>query len=140
MTQKNSIQEGEIYTRTFLFSQHEVEKFAEVTGDKNPVHLDENFASQTPFKRPILHGFLGASIFSKVFGTEFPREGSIYLRQDMKFLRPMYPETEYEAVFEVISVNQRRHRAVIKTEVKDMITNKIMISGEAEIMNSERFF
>jgi acyl dehydratase len=73
------IEKDQTYSHDFRFSQDEVNRFAEVTGDKNPVHTDADYAAKTMFKRPIMHGMLSASLFSKVFGTLFPGEGTIYL-------------------------------------------------------------
>jgi acyl dehydratase len=129
------IKQGDIYEHAFSYSQDEVAKFAEVTGDNNPVHLDAEYAAKTMFKKPIMHGFLGGSVFSKVFGTLFPGEGTIYMKQDMKFLRPMYVDTQYKAVFEVTSANHEKHRAVIKTQVIDAATGDVTIEGEAMLMN-----
>ena len=72
---------GLSYEHEFSFSQDSVKRFAEVTGDNNPIHLDSVYAATTPFKKPIMHGFLSGSIFSKVFGTIYPGEGTIYLKQ-----------------------------------------------------------
>lgn len=128
------LKEGDIYTHDFSFSQSAVEQFAEVTGDKNPIHIDEAYAANTIFKRPIMHGFLGSSIFSKVFGTLFPGEGTIYLKQEMSFLRPMYAGEAYTAHFTVKSVDYAKNRAVMLTEVKDP-QGKVTISGEAIVQN-----
>jgi acyl dehydratase len=123
------------YLHEFKFSQSEVLKFAELTGDNNPVHTDDTYASKTIFKRPVIHGMLGASIFSKVFGTLFPGEGTIYLGQNLNFMRPMYPDTEYEAVLIVKEVLKDKHKAVIETIIKDKLTGKICTSGEATLYN-----
>ena len=61
------IRSGMEETVTFSFSQKDVEAFAQITGDNNPIHLDTSYAAQTPFKKPIMHGFLGGSIFSICF-------------------------------------------------------------------------
>ena len=129
------VEQGQVYTHKFSFSQEEVNRFAEVTGDKNPVHLDAEYAAKTMFKRPIMHGFLGGSIFSKVFGTLFPGEGTIYLKQQMSFLRPMFVDTEYEAVFTVKEVIKEKNRAIVETVIKDPSTGDATISGEATVMN-----
>jgi len=71
---KEKLNEKDEYRLTFSYSQEQVNKFAEVTGDNNPLHLDEEYAATTMFKRPIMHGFLGGSVFSKIFGTLFPGE------------------------------------------------------------------
>src|SRR5881628_2176648 len=98
------IEVNQTYKHEFQFSQDEVNRFAEVTGDRNPVHTDAAYAATTLFKRPIMHGMLGASLFSKVFGTLFPGEGTIYLKQSLNFLRPMYVDTKYTAEFTVKEV------------------------------------
>jgi len=122
----------------FRFSQADVIDFARVTGDNNPLHLDPEFAAQTVFKRPIIHGMLGASIFTKVLGTEFPGYGSVYLAQTFEFLRPMYVETDYEATFTVQSVNADRHMAEVLGEVRDVQTGKITTRGVATLMHREK--
>lgn len=126
------------YSHDFKFTQEEVNRFAEVTGDKNPVHIDAGFASKTMFKKPIMHGMLGASLFSKVFGVLFPGEGTIYLKQSLSFLRPMYVEVDYEAVFTVKEVNKEKHRAIIETVIKDKTSNAVCTSGEATVMNVDK--
>lgn len=132
------IQVGQTYTHDFKFTQEEVNRFAEVTGDKNPVHTNAEFAAKTIFKKPIMHGMLGASLFSKVFGVLFPGEGTIYLNQSLNFLRPMSVDVDYVAVFTVKEVNAEKHRAVIETIINDKSTGKTCTSGEATVMNSEK--
>ncbi|MCE2772114.1 MAG: MaoC family dehydratase [Bacteroidetes bacterium] len=129
------IEVGTTYTHSFSFTQEEVVRFAEVTGDKNPVHLDEAYAATTMFKRPIMHGFLGGAVFSKVFGTLFPGEGTIYLKQSMAFMRPMYVDTTYEVRMTVKEVNKEKHRATVETLVVDVASGETTISGEATVMN-----
>jgi acyl dehydratase len=132
------IKANETYSHNFKFSQDEVNRFAEVTGDKNPVHLDAAYAAKTMFKRPIMHGMLSASLFSKVFGTLFPGEGTIYLKQSLSFLKPMYVDTDYEAVFTVKELMADKNRAVIETLIKDKNTGLVCTSGEATVMNVDK--
>lgn len=129
------IELGQVYKHSFSFTQKDVENFAEITGDKNPIHLDAAYAAETVFKRPIMHGFLGASIFSKVFGTLFPGEGTIYLKQAMAFVKPMYVETSYEAVFTVKEVIKEKNRAIIETTIVESETGDATVKGEATVMN-----
>ncbi len=129
------IQLNDIYKHEFSFSQADIIKFAEVTGDKNPVHLDANYAASTMFKVPIMHGMLGASLFSKVFGTLFPGEGTIYLKQSLAFMKPMFVDTTYEAVFTVKEINAEKHRATIETAILDKTSGVLCTSGEATVMN-----
>jgi acyl dehydratase len=132
------IEKGAIYTHDFKFTQEEVNRFAEVTGDKNPVHTDPAYAAKTMFKRPIMHGMLSASLFSKVFGTLFPGEGTIYLKQSLSFMKPMYVDTDYEAVFTVKEVMYDKNRAIIETLIKDKANGLVCTSGEAVVMNVDK--
>lgn len=129
------LQENDTYKHEFSFSQQDVMKFAEVTGDKNPVHLDAEYAASTLFKVPIMHGMLGASLFSKVFGTLFPGEGTIYLKQSLSFMKPMFVDMKYDAVFTVKEINKEKHRATIETTIIDKNSGALCTSGEATVMN-----
>ena len=131
------IRTGMEHTLKFSFSQEEVNAFAEVTGDNNPLHLDAEYAAKTAFKKPIMHGFLGGSVFSRILGTIFPGEGTIYLKQTMEFKRPMYVDTEYEAQVYVLIVDKAKNKAIIQTDIIDE-NGKSMISGEAMVLNKEK--
>ena len=128
-----------VYRHKFSFSQSDVILFAQVSGDNNPLHLDADFASSTPFKKPIIHGALASSVFSKIMGTEFPGYGSVYLKQVSEYKRPMFVDTQYEAIFTVISINGDKHTAEISTEIFDVETGKKTTEGMAVIMNKEEF-
>lgn len=132
------IQVGDTYTHDVCFNQLDVNTFAKITGDNNPIHLDADFAAKTVFGRPIVHGFLSASVFSMVFGTMFPGEGTIYLYQDMKFLAPVFVDRPYQAKFEVLEVNQEKHIGVIMSVLEDEM-GKIVIEGRAKLKNNKEF-
>ena len=127
---------NQTFSTKFSFSQQDVADFARVTGDNNPVHLDEEFASKTIFKTRIMHGMLGACVFSKVFGTLFPGEGTIYLSQSVNFLKPMYVDVIYEAHFEVMEILEK-NRARISTTILTNEGKKVVV-GDAVIMNIEK--
>ena len=74
------LEEGNVFTSTRRFEAADVQSFADVSGDHNPIHLSDEFAATTPFGRPIVHGMLTASMFSTLFASNIP--GSIYLRQE----------------------------------------------------------
>lgn len=137
-TNTEKLNEKDEYRLTFSYSQEQVNRFAEVTGDNNPLHLDEKYAATTMFKRPIMHGFLGGSVFSKIFGTLFPGEGTIYMNQTMNFMRPMFVDTEYEAVMTITEINREKNRAKVQTQVIDKSTGKVTIDGEATVINPNR--
>lgn len=129
---------GDKYSYDFSYTQDEVEIFAKVTGDNNPIHVDTEFAKNTPFGRPIMHGFLSASVFSKVFGTLFPGQGTIYMSQEMKFRAPMFVDTKYSAHFEVTSHNAEKHSGVIACRIVDN-NGKECITGEAILKHFTQF-
>ena len=86
---------GDNYKEEFIITQDMVNKFAKLTGDKNPLHLDKEFASKTRFKKPIVHGLFSVTSFGKVMGTKFPGHGSIHVGQNLSFKRPLYPDKKY---------------------------------------------
>jgi acyl dehydratase len=129
---------GDIFTHNLSYKQTDVNTFAQISGDNNPIHIDPEFAAKTQFGRPIVHGFFSASVFSMVFGTKFPGEGTIYMYQDMKFLAPVFVDEPYTAKFEVVEVNIEKHRGTIKCTLinKD---DKVVIEGTAKLQNSLQF-
>ncbi|KAA6436563.1 MaoC family dehydratase [Dyadobacter flavalbus] len=127
------------FEHLFKFTQEEVERFAELTGDNNPIHLDAEYAATTNFKKPIIHGMLGATVFTKVLGTQYPGFGSIYLKQTLEFLRPMYVETDYRVVFTIKSIDKAKHIAEIGAEIFDARTKKVVTRGVATMINEEKF-
>lgn len=132
------LQPNDTHQYGFRFTQADVDAFARVTGDTNPLHLDPDFAAQTPFKRPIIHGMLGGSVFTKVLGTEFPGYGSVYLGQTFEFLRPMFVDTDYQVTFTVQTTDPVKHTAQILGEVRDGQTQKITMRGVATLMHREK--
>ena len=128
----------EEYTESFSFTQDEVNAFAELTGDNNPIHWDASYAEKTPFKKPIMHGFLSGSIFSKIIGTKLPGNGTIYVKQTMEFMRPMFVDVEYEAEVSVLIVDREKHKAILSTSIIDRTTGKTTLSGEAIVINKEQ--
>lgn len=129
---------GDQYQEPVTFTQERVNTFAEVTGDKNPIHLDEAYAAKTSFGKPIVHGFLAGAVFSKVFGTTWPGEGTIYLYQEMSFRAPIFVNQEYLATFEVIEHQEDKHRATIQCTLSDE-DGKPAIIGTAKLLHSDRF-
>jgi len=134
----NQLKLGDTYAEKVKFSQANVEIFAQITGDNNPIHLDSNYAAKTPFGKPIVHGFYAGSVFSKVFGTQWPGEGTIYLFQDMAFRAPVFVEQEYVAHFEIIELDTEKHRAVVRCQLEDN-QGKPVIIGSAKLLHPEKF-
>jgi acyl dehydratase len=133
------IKVGDFYEIEFSFTQEQVNDICKISGDFNPLHRDVDFAASTPFKKPIIHGALIASVFSRVMGMEFPGSGSVYLKQVSEFKRPLFVGQTYQAKFEVDSINEVKHTAEIKTQVFEMERGKLMVDGIASIMHSDLF-
>jgi len=115
------------------FSQEQVAIFGDLVQDHNPIHFDAEYAAQTSFKKPVIHGMLGVSVFSKFFGMIWPGEGTLYLKQALDFKRPMYVGQGYKAVFTIIEHQAEKHQALIKTEIFNAEDGKICTTGEALI-------
>lgn len=133
------MQKGQTYSENFTYSQKDVITFAELSGDKNPIHLDPEYASNTIFKKPVIHGILGISVFSKIMGMTFPGEGTIILKQEITFKRPMFVDTKYEAHLTVIDTSPDRGHILIETKVCDVETKKVNMIGEVMVMNKSKF-
>lgn len=131
---------GDTYETEFTITQEQVNAFAELSGDKNPLHIDLAYASTTNFKSTIVHGIFTSAIISKVLGTEFPGPGTYYLGQKLDFKRAVYPGKKYVAKFEIIDIREGKHIAVISTQYFETETgrNRIVLDGEAEVKNPER--
>ncbi len=129
------LNEGDFYTENFTYSAESVKTFAEISGDFNPIHIDEEYAATTVFKKPIVHGIFALSIFSKIIGMTFPGEGTIYMKQDVSFKRPVFVGKEYIAKCTISEVNRDRHTALVATQILDADTKKLCVEGLATIMH-----
>jgi 3-hydroxybutyryl-CoA dehydratase len=110
--------------------------FAEVTGDKNPVHLDPGFAAGTIFKEPIAHGMLTASYISAVFGSQLPGPGAIYVSQTLNFRAPVRIGDRVVAKVRVMELYPAKRRA--RFECICAVDGKPVLEGEAVLMVPRR--
>jgi len=124
---------GDQKTYERIITQEEVNQFAKLTGDFNLAHFDEEYCAKTIFKKPIVHGMLIGSLFSKVFGSEYPGGGMIYCSQSLKFLKPIYPETKVKIVITVKDIIQEKNRVVFSTEIYNE-NQECALTGEAMLM------
>lgn len=129
-----SVGQSEELARTVTGS--DLEAFAAVTGDDNPVHLDEAFAAATPFGGRIAHGMLSAGYISAVIGTRLPGPGAIYVSQSLRFRRPVRIGDTVTARAEITAIDQARGRVSLKTVCS--VAGKTVVDGEAEIMVPRR--
>lgn len=113
-------------------TQADIEGFATVSGDRNPVHLDAAFAAGTAFKGVIAHGMLSAAFISALIAGELPGSGSIYLSQSLAFKRPVRPGDEVVTRVEITALDAERARVTLATTCS--VAGKVVIEGEAVVM------
>ena len=126
---------GDTASITKTITDEDIRKFADASGDHNPLHLDEEFAKTTRFGRRIAHGMLSASLISAVIAGELPGEGSIYLAQTLQFVAPVFPDDIVTA--KVTIVSQREDKPIVK--LATLCTNQhgeVVIKGEATVLVS----
>lgn len=124
---------GDTASLSRTISDADIRAFAEATGDRNPLHLDEEFAKQTRFGRRIAHGMLSASLISAVIANELP--GSIYLGQTLQFVAPVFPGDTVTARVTVSAI--REDKPILKLEtVCANQRNEVVLTGEATVFIS----
>jgi 3-hydroxybutyryl-CoA dehydratase len=118
---------------THNFSQDEVNLFAKMCGDNNPLHNDPEFAKTTMFKGTIVHGIFVSSLFSNLFGRSIP--GSIYVSQDLNFKKPVHVGKDVTARMEIIKVEPRRRNMLLTCSTTCRLEDgTIVIEGEAKVL------
>jgi 3-hydroxybutyryl-CoA dehydratase len=117
-------------------TDQDVTAFADLSGDINPVHLCDDFAAGTIFKKRIAHGFLTGSLFSTVLGTKLPGPGCIYLSQSMKFRAPVYIGDEVVATLRITGLDAEKGRAILACDAA--VNGKTVLEGEAVMMVDRR--
>ena len=120
---------------TKTITEADIQAFAEVTGDHNPIHLDDEFAKSTRFGRRIAHGMLTASLISSVLANKLPGEGSVYLGQSLQFVAPVFPGDEVTARVTIKQI--RDDKPILKLETICVNQHdETVIRGEATVLFS----
>jgi 3-hydroxybutyryl-CoA dehydratase len=114
----------------------DIAAFAQLSGDTNPVHLDEAYAQTTPFGGIVAHGMLSAAYISAVLGTQLPGPGAIYLSQSLRFRRPVRIGDEVVARVTVMALDERRGHVTLETVC--LVAGKVVLDGEALVMAPKR--
>jgi 3-hydroxybutyryl-CoA dehydratase len=117
-------------SKKFLITEDIVNEYSKISQDMNPVHLDDEYAKNSIFKKRIAHGMLLGGYISSIIANEYPGEGSIYLQQTLNFLNPCYIGDEIEVVIELIEQKKYKYRLSTKVINQDII----LIDGEALIL------
>lgn len=125
---------SESYTRTI--KDADIQQFAEMSGDTNPAHLDEEFAATTRFEKRIAHGMLSASFISTLVGTKLPGPGCLYVSQTLKFRAPVYISDEVTATVSITDLNERRGYVTFSTTCT--VGDTDVIRGEAMMLVPRR--
>jgi len=135
------IEELEIGMRRSLIKQvsaRDIELFAEVSTDHNPVHLDDAYARDTIFEGRIAHGMLTAALISAVIGEHLPGHGTVYLGQTLKFMAPVRPDDTVKAEVEVTAIDPARRRVTL--ECRCAVGDTVVLRGEALVLAPSRKF
>jgi 3-hydroxybutyryl-CoA dehydratase len=127
-----SYQVGDGFRFERFISSADVQKFAETVGDLNPVHLDEEFAEKSFFKKRIVHGAFLGGLISKVLGMDFPGQGTIYISQTSVFKRPVYVDTSVTVEVKVTDVLPEERRLVLDTTILNA-EGKVCMTGSATV-------
>lgn len=118
---------------TKKFTIDEIKNFLEYSGDTNPVHFDQKYAEKTKFGKPIVQGMLAASLFGGLLGSELPGNGTIYLGQKLKFLKPNFVGEEITAEIELINIREDKPIYTFSTKCFNT-KGELTIDGEAVVM------
>ena len=119
-------------------TDRDIELFAEVSIDRNPVHLDEAYAQETIFEGRIAHGMLTAGLISAVIGEQLPGHGTVYLGQSLKFMAPVRPDDMVLAEVTVTAIDHSRRRVTLETRCS--VGDTVVLKGEALVLAPSRKF
>ena len=127
---------GQKASFTKQITERDVVTFAEISGDKNPLHLDAAYAEQTRFGARIAHGGFTFALISAALGTELPGPGTVYLSQSLKFIKPVYFDDTITAMVEITALRADKGIVTLKTECANQRGEKIA-EGEAVVYHED---
>lgn len=119
-------------------TDRDIQLFAEVSTDHNPVHLDDAYAQDTRFEGRIAHGMLTASLISAVIGEQLPGHGSVYLGQSLRFMAPVRPGDTVDTHVTVTAIDHAKRRVTLETHCA--VGTTVVLKGEALVMAPSRKF
>lgn len=121
-----------------VVTDEDIEMFAEVSTDRNPVHLDDDYAQDTIFEGRIAHGMLTAGLISAVIGEQLPGHGTVYLKQSLTFMAPVRPGDMVRAEVEVLDIDHSKRRVQLGTHCA--VGKTVVLRGEALVLAPSRKF
>jgi 3-hydroxybutyryl-CoA dehydratase len=125
-----SLKPGDQASRTTTITEEMIRAFADLTGDRNPIHLDDAYAAGTRFGRRIAHGMIAASLISAALANDLPGPGTVYLSQTLQFKAPVYPGDMITTTVEVKNVRSDKPIVTLGTVCKNQ-DNVVVLEGEA---------
>jgi len=131
-----ALEVGMTASRTRRVTGEDIDLFAKVSGDTNPVHLDAEYAANTQFGKRIAHGMFSVSIISAILGNDLPGHGTIYLGQDVKFKAPVYLDDEVTVTVECVKYREDKRIATFKTTATNQ-DGTLLLEGEAVVIAPE---
>lgn len=121
-----------------IFSESDIESFANLTLDTNPVHLNDDYAKNTLFKKKIAHGLLTGSLIGAVLGTKLPGNGAILLSQSFNFNEPVFAGDHVRAILEVTNIKEKSIGKIIEITSKCINQNNVVVlNGESTLLLKE---
>ncbi len=124
---------GDMFSTTRKVTDELIRQFADVSGDKNPIHLDDEFAKTTQFGKRIAHGMLGAAFISAVLGYEMRDQKVVYLSQSLQFLKPVFLDDMVSAEATVTKIREDKPIVTLETICKNQ-DGDVLIKGEAVVL------
>lgn len=132
MKKYNEINIGDKETLSHTITKDDMDKFVQLTGDDNKLHVDAQFAGKTQFKKPVVHGMLGASFISTIIGTKLPGDGALWFSQTLEFLLPVRLGDQLTILAEVIKKNDKEQIIELKTEIYNQ-NRQVVTKGVAKV-------
>lgn len=127
------IKKGDRESLSLLVNAETVEKYADLIGDTNPVHLDDEYAAGSFFRKRVAHGMIAAGLISAVLGTRLPGPGAIYLSQTLDFKRPVYLGETLTAKVEAVELFDKHKKVTFRTWVENS-SGQIVLEGLAQVL------
>ncbi|WP_276317190.1 MaoC family dehydratase [Anaerosphaera multitolerans] len=115
------------------FTREDVVEFSKLSLDVNPIHLDEEYAKNSIFKQNIVHGLLVSSLISAVLANKLPGNGTIYMSQELKFVKPVFFGDKCIATVEVVEKKDNKNIIILDTKVYTNDTDNVVITGQAVV-------
>ena len=123
---------GDFASLDHTITTEDIQKFVDITGDDNRLHVDRDYAQKTTFKGIVAHGMLGASFISTIIGKHIPGDGALWMSQNLNFLLPVRVGDQITISAEIIKIHPKRRLLTLKTEIKNQY-HQIVTSGEAQV-------